>query len=67
MIGGLNTKKYENKSLLENTSAVFQNFQQYKMTLRENVEISDLNKENISDKEFEKALTHLSNFQLKIH
>ena len=27
------------------------------MTLRENVEISDLNKENISNKEFEKALS----------
>jgi ATP-binding cassette subfamily B protein len=56
-IGGLNTKKYKNKSLLKNTSAVFQNFQKYKMTLRENVEISDLNKENISDREFEKALS----------
>lgn len=41
MLGGLNTKNVSLKSLFENSSAVFQNYQRYKMTLSENVEISN--------------------------
>ncbi|MCL1936279.1 MAG: ABC transporter ATP-binding protein/permease [Defluviitaleaceae bacterium] len=40
-IGGLDTKKIHPNSIFKNTSAVFQNYQRYKMTLSENVMISD--------------------------
>lgn len=42
MLGGLNTKNVSLQSLFENSSAVFQNYQKYKMTLSENVKISDI-------------------------
>lgn len=48
---------YKNKYFLsEKTSAMFQNYNKYKMTLRENVSISDLAKNNIETKSVESAL-----------
>ena len=40
-IGGADTKDTHSQSIFEKTSAVFQNFVRYKMTLAENVAISD--------------------------
>lgn len=41
LIGGLDTKTTHPKSLYHGISGVFQNYQRYKMTLEENVAISD--------------------------
>lgn len=41
LISGENTKRLSKKSLYENTSAVIQRFQKYKLTLGENINISD--------------------------
>jgi ATP-binding cassette subfamily B protein len=40
-VGGLDTSLTDPSSLYQNTSGVFQGYQRYKMTLAENVEISD--------------------------
>jgi len=42
MFGAVETSKISMKSLHKNVSAVFQNFQRYKMNLGENIAISDL-------------------------
>lgn len=42
-IGGCDTKELCRNSIYKNISGVFQKFQKYQMTLRENVVISDLN------------------------
>ncbi|MFD3155984.1 ABC transporter ATP-binding protein [Haloimpatiens sp. FM7330] len=44
LIGGKDTSKLLPKSIYENVSAVFQKYQKYKMTFRENIEIGSLNK-----------------------
>ena len=41
--GGVSTKTASEKSLFENTTAVFQRFQRYQMTLGENIAMSDVN------------------------
>lgn len=41
LIGGLDTDRYSPSSLFKGTSGVFQKYQRYKMTLKENVAISD--------------------------
>lgn len=41
LIGGLDTAKYSASSLYKKISGVFQKYQRYKMTLEENVSISD--------------------------
>lgn len=41
IVGGKNTKEISRKSFREKSSAVFQNFEKYKLSLRENVGISD--------------------------
>lgn len=49
-IKDFNTKEISNKSLFKAVSAVFQNFQKYKMTLGENISISSPLKEDSSNK-----------------
>ncbi len=46
VIGGLDSKKTEPTCLFKDISGVFQSFQKYKMTLFENVVISDIEKES---------------------
>lgn len=41
LVGGLDTAGYSSDSVLKRTSGVFQRYQRYKMTLKENVAISD--------------------------
>ena len=41
LVGGLDTAKYSASSVLKEISGVFQKYQRYKMTLKENVAISD--------------------------
>ena len=48
--GGLDTAGYSVSSVLKETSGVFQKYQRYKMTLKENVAISDLTVEADPDK-----------------
>jgi ATP-binding cassette subfamily B protein len=48
-IGGLDTKKADMNSLFHNVSAVFQNYQRYKMILLENIDISDNKLCNMDD------------------
>lgn len=48
-IGGLDTRTTHPTSLYQETSAVFQNFMRYKMTLFENVIMSDYRKNTSSD------------------
>ncbi|MDR1418195.1 MAG: ABC transporter ATP-binding protein/permease [Endomicrobium sp.] len=45
-IGGLDTRNVSLKSLFKKSSAVFQNFQKYKMTLSENIMISEINSDD---------------------
>lgn len=45
LIGGETTSEISPKSICENTSAVFQKYQKYKMTLSENIAISSLKNE----------------------
>ena len=52
--GGVNTKEADNDSLYENVSAVFQNYQRYKMSLYDNVTISDF--EHKDKKKFEEVV-----------
>jgi ATP-binding cassette subfamily B protein len=42
--GNINTKAHSLKTLYSNISAVFQKYQQYQMTMRENIGISDVKK-----------------------
>lgn len=41
LVGGLDTARYSSSSVFQNISGVFQKYQRYKMTLKENVAISD--------------------------
>jgi ATP-binding cassette subfamily B protein len=45
--GGIDTRKISAKSIYKHTSSVFQKYQKYKMSLSENITISDMS--NISD------------------
>lgn len=45
-VGNYSTRNISRESVYRKSSAVFQNFQRYKMTLKKNVTISDLAKEN---------------------
>lgn len=45
MYGEVNTKEVSSHCVTRNISAVFQKYQQYQMTLRENIGISDFNRE----------------------
>lgn len=40
-VNNIDTREFQNKVLYENTSAVFQNYQKYQMSLEENITISD--------------------------
>ena len=42
LVGGLDTASYAPSSVLKGSSGVFQKYQRYKMTLQENVAISDI-------------------------
>ena len=44
-VGGLDTAKTGAKSLFGGLSGVFQNYQRYQMTLRENIQISDIGRD----------------------
>ncbi len=50
LIGGLDTARYSSSSVLKEISGVFQKYQRYKMSLKENVAISDFAIEADSDK-----------------
>jgi len=50
LVGGLDTAGYSASSVLKETSGVFQKYQRYKMTLKENVSISDHTVEADTDK-----------------
>lgn len=41
LVGGLDTSEYSSSSVLKGISGIFQKYQRYKMTLKENVAISD--------------------------
>lgn len=41
LVGGLDTARYSSSSVFKGISGIFQKYQRYKMTLRENVAISD--------------------------
>lgn len=58
--GECNTKTVAQKSLYKEMSAVFQQFQQYKMTLKENITISDT--DNAQDIELIDKVSQLSGF-----
>lgn len=63
MVGGINTKENDISEIRKNFSVIFQNFQKYKMTLRENICISDPEIQNDSD---EKLYAICQNVNLKI-
>jgi ATP-binding cassette subfamily B protein len=63
-VGGLYTARIVPASLHQGTSGVFQKYQRYKMTLEENVTISDADKEN--DKMKVKAALEQSNVELDV-
>ena len=50
-VGGLRTDETGMKSLFNNVSAVFQNYQRYKMTVAENIKISDMDSDCQKDLE----------------
>lgn len=50
-VGGVDTKDISPKALYKNISAVFQKYQRYKMTLEDNISISDL---EVSNKKYNK-------------
>lgn len=51
VIDGLNTKNYDAESIRKGISGVFQSFQKYKLSLKDNVSISDLDiSDNIDDR-----------------
>lgn len=50
LVGGLDTARYSSSSVFQGISGVFQKYQRYKMTLKENVAISDSTVEADSDK-----------------
>ena len=50
LVGGLDTARYAPSSVFQKTSGVFQKYQRYKMTLQENVAISDTAAEADPDK-----------------
>ncbi|MCL1994804.1 MAG: ABC transporter ATP-binding protein/permease [Defluviitaleaceae bacterium] len=54
-VGGLDTKTTNPSSILEEISGVFQNFQNYKMTMQDNVSISDT-KNPVNQKKIEISL-----------
>lgn len=56
-IGGIDTKEVSGKSVYNGISAVFQKFQRYKMTLRDNITISNLREKDdlVLKKSAEKA------------
>lgn len=47
--GDINLKDYSYKGLTAKVSSIFQNYQKYKMTLRENISISDVNLNTVDD------------------
>jgi len=49
-IGGTDTNAASYRSLFENVSGVFQKYQRYALTLKENVRIADLSSENDAEK-----------------
>ncbi|MDD7762285.1 MAG: ABC transporter ATP-binding protein [Firmicutes bacterium] len=51
-----NDKEEKNIDILDRSSALFQDYNKYKLTLRENIEISDLY--NIEDNKWKDALAH---------
>lgn len=53
-MNGIDTKEFNNKALYENTSAVFQKYQRYQMTMEDNITISQKDKEYNED-----VLTHV--------
>lgn len=46
-IGGNDVSEFEYQSVTENTSAVFQNFQKYKLSIKDNITISDIEHDNL--------------------
>lgn len=69
--GGIDTKKISSYSLYKHTSGVFQNYQRYKMTLAENIYISDTENSseqliNLSIKKAELNID-IDNFSQGIH
>jgi len=62
IVGGLNTKETAPKSIYLGISGVFQKYQRYKMTLSENVAISDM-----EDNQIEKGLNKKLNQKLNVN
>lgn len=56
LVNGIDTKNISNKSLYKNISGVFQNFKRYKMTLRNNICISE-NLHCINNELLQEAIT----------
>ncbi|MDT8717344.1 ABC transporter ATP-binding protein [Clostridium sp. 19966] len=54
-LGGADTSQAAKKVLYKRVSAVFQNFQRYKMSLGDNIAISDLNRNSIIKEELDSA------------
>jgi ATP-binding cassette subfamily B protein len=50
LVGGWNTKEISPDAIFKKASAVFQNFQRYKMTLRKNIEISQVTYDQVENR-----------------
>lgn len=61
-LGKVETSKTSMKSLYKNVSAVFQNYQRYKMTLGENIAISDMGKNGDVNSERLNSATNKADF-----
>jgi ATP-binding cassette subfamily B protein len=55
ILNGMNTSKTNNKSIFSGMSGVFQKYQCYQMTLKENVKISDFSNKDLINHAIEKA------------
>lgn len=55
MINGMETRKANSKSIFRGLSGVFQNYQRYQMTLKENIQISDTGNMHAIDNAIEQA------------
>ena len=55
LYGDINTRDVSMKSLFGNMSAVFQKYQKYQLTLRENITISQIDRETAPEKELDEV------------
>lgn len=56
LFDGINSKKFTMKNIFKNVSVVFQDFQKYQLTLRDNIQISDFNNKDSNNERLELVL-----------